>query len=159
MARMGAGPRSNARIEELDAPVAEVKPVTGSITRWAGRRAVATSDPDDGSADPASASVTGVPDPSPIIGSGHPIDPLDRASLVIVTAVVVSILVLALGDDGPWIVVVPALTAVGAAWLDRRIPFSFAEGLIGYPGDPEPMHGVPQEDRRAAVQRSAPASS
>jgi len=156
---MGAGPRSNARIEELDEPVAEVMPVTGSITRLAGSRAVATCDPDGGLADPASASVTGVPDPSPIIGSGNPSDPMARASRVIVTAVVVSILVLALGDDGPWIVVVPVLTAVGGAWLDRRIPFSFAEGIIGYPGDPEPARGVLEEDRWAASQRRAPAAS
>ena len=74
-------------------------------------------------------------------------------------AVVLILVALVMGDDGPWIVVVPGLVAVCGPWLDRRISFSFAEGFIGYCLDPEPARDPTDEDEPPVWQRSIPAAS
>jgi hypothetical protein len=158
MARMDTGQRSNTRFEELDAPVAEVVLVKGRVSRVSRVRPATIVVSDGVPMDTTSAIVTEAPDVIRSMGSRDPIDSMIRASWVVVTAVVAFLLALVMGDDGPWIVVVPGLTALCAAWLDRRIPFSFAEGLIGYRGDLEPARGVLEEDWPAARQRSAPAA-
>lgn len=136
---MDDGQRSMTQFEELDAPVAEVVPVRGRVARLGGSR------------------------PAPILvsdgGRGDSTPAMIRTPWPMATAVVACILALALGDDGPWIFVVPGLTALGGAWLDRRIPFSFAEGFIGYGGDPEPVHGVPEDDWPPAGRRGVPAAT
>lgn len=135
---MDDGQRSMTHFEELDAPVAEVVPVRGRVARPAGSR------------------------PAPVLvsdgGPGGPTPAMSRTSWVVATAVVACTLALVLGDDAPWILVVPGLTAVCGAWLDRRIAFSFAEGFIGYGGDPEPARGVPEDDWPSAGQRGVPAA-
>lgn len=84
---------------------------------------------------------------------------MTRTSWLAVLAVSAVVLALVMGDDGPWIVVVPGLAALGGAWLDRRIEFSFAEGFIGYSEDPEPAHGVFEPDRPSASPRRVSAAS
>jgi hypothetical protein len=159
---MDTGQRSNTRFEELDAPVAEVVLVKGRVSRLARVRPATILVSDGGPLDTTSPILTEAPDMIQSLDSMEPIDSMIRASWVVVTAVVffivVFIVALVMGDHGPWIVVVPGLTALCGAWLDRRIPFSFAEGFIGYRGDPEPSRGVLEEDWPAARQRSAPAA-
>lgn len=131
--------RSKTQFEELDAPVAEVVPVRGRVAR------------------PVGSALAPV-----LVSEGGPGDPTParlRTSLVIATVAAVCMLALALGNDGVWILVVPGLTALCGAWLDRRITFSFAEGFIGYGGDPIPTRGVLEDDWPPAGRRGVPAAT
>ena len=154
---MDAGQRSNVRLDEVDAPVAALSRVEARVSRPVRVRPVPIVVAEGGPADQTSASETWPPDMIPSMASMDPVDLGIRASWV-VTAVVIFMLALVMGDDGPWIVVVPGLTALGGAWLDRRIPFSFAEGFIGYCTDPEPARRDLEESWPAARGRRAPAA-
>jgi hypothetical protein len=152
---MAAGQRSNARFEELEA--AEVIPVKVRVSRSAHRRSIPVRFAEGGSMDPTSGVVTETSD----VISMDATDPIGSTipPSWVVAAVVAFLVAIVVGDDGPWIVVVPGLTALCSAWLDRRIPFSFAEGFIGYAADPEPARGAVEEDRPSARQQGVPAAS
>jgi hypothetical protein len=140
MARMDTGQRSDPGFEELVGPVDALVPVEGHVSRVASAPSTTGSGSEDGR--PA-----------------DPIDTLTRASWLAVLAVSAAVLALVMGDDGPWIVVVPGLAALGGVWLDRRIEFSFAEGFIGYCGDPEPAQGALEQDWPSATPRRVSAAS
>ena len=48
--------------------------------------------------------------------------------------------------DAPWLLIIPALIAVGMARLDRRLRFGFAQGIIGYRSELGWPRGVQEED-------------
>jgi hypothetical protein len=148
----------DAGIEELDAPVAELTRLKARVSRSGRVRLVPTLSAEGGPKD-QSAIATDASAMIPSMAFMASVDPTFRASWVVTAVVVVFMLALVVGDDGPWIVVIPGLTAVGLAWLDRRIAFSFAEGFIGYCADPGPARGDIDESWPAPRGRSAPAAA
>ena len=69
-----------------------------------------------------------------------------RIEVVIVIAVAIAGSVVA--ADGRVGIVVGSfgLAAIAARRADRRVPFSFGEGFLGYRGDPEWPRGVQEDD-------------
>ena len=159
MARVVAGRRSNTQFEELDAPATDVVRVEGRVSRIAGPRPGDPFVSDGWLADPTPAIGTDGLGISWSMATSTPFESITPASRIVITAVAGLLIIgLVLGDDGPWIIVVPGLTAVCGTWLDRRIRFSFAEGFIGYGGDPESGRGPFEDDWPAPRRGSAPAA-
>lgn len=59
-------------------------------------------------------------------------------------AATISIVGSAVAPQAPWILIVPALFGIVGLLADRRISFTFADGLIGYRGDGRPR-GIQEE--------------
>ncbi len=146
---MDLGRRSDAGFETLDVPLSSVVRVTGSVSCVALVRTVTDDVAERGLEDAATAAA---------IESLDPIETILRHRWVSAATAFVVVVAVVLGDDGPWIVAVPALAALGGAWVDRRIQFSFAEGLIGYRGDLGSPRGVDEDDPPSSWGRSAPAT-
>jgi hypothetical protein len=155
---MDLGRRSDAGFETLDVPLSSVVRVTGRVSCVVLDRTVTDDVAERGLEDGAAAVAIESLDPIETIESWDPIETILRHRLVSAATAVLVVVTVVLGDNGPWIVAVPALAALGGAWVDRRIRFSFAEGFIGYCGDLGSPRGVDEDDRHSSWGQSAPAT-
>jgi hypothetical protein len=150
MAFMDLGRRSDAGFETLDVPVSSLVHVTGHVSCVVLDRTVTDDAAEPGLEDEHAAAAVSIA-PLDLIETILRHRWVSAATAIVVVAVL-------LGDDGAWIVALPALAALGGSWLDRRIRFSFAEGLIGYRGDLASPRGVDEGDRHSSWGQSAPAT-